>query len=417
MDIDDYFSGPRDMQKHSKLPYFMRVHGSVLPKMILPLTFVGVWCTAIQCIHVFVSPIAVDTVLLTVLGFVVAFGVSFRCSTGYERYNEGRKYWSQLTLSSRNLARIVWLNIPERESEENPNLSKQDLLGKLSAIQLINAFAIALKHRLRFEPATNFPDLHSFIAPLHGTVADKIDQEKLHHKIPSKMKRLGEHLGVTFAQSNPRKLLKRANENLGNLPNEILTHLSAYIEKSIQEDKNIPTVCAQNLAYTDIRIMSDILSGTERILNTPIPLAYSISISQITWAYIIVLPFQLVNKLDWVSIPATMVAAYIILGLAMIGREIENPFGDDVNDLPLEHYCAEISSDLDVLTATPWADYQKFLTSEENRPLYPLSFATTFQWEAQNVEDIRDALRAKAAAPKKMLERSKTMVAPSLESA
>jgi len=50
LDLDDYFAGPRDMQKHSKLPLFMRIHGSVMPKMILPLTFVGAWATAITCL-------------------------------------------------------------------------------------------------------------------------------------------------------------------------------------------------------------------------------------------------------------------------------------------------------------------------------------------------------------------------------
>lgn len=55
LEIDDYFAGPRDMQKHSKLPFFMRIHGSVMPKMILPLTFVGAWATAITCISKFVS--------------------------------------------------------------------------------------------------------------------------------------------------------------------------------------------------------------------------------------------------------------------------------------------------------------------------------------------------------------------------
>jgi len=50
LELDDYFAGPRDMQKHSKLPLFMRIHGSVMPKMILPLIFVGAWATAITCI-------------------------------------------------------------------------------------------------------------------------------------------------------------------------------------------------------------------------------------------------------------------------------------------------------------------------------------------------------------------------------
>lgn len=53
LDLEKYFDGPRDMQKHSKLPFFMRLHGSVMPKMILPLTVVGLWSTLITLIHHF----------------------------------------------------------------------------------------------------------------------------------------------------------------------------------------------------------------------------------------------------------------------------------------------------------------------------------------------------------------------------
>lgn len=288
-------------------------------------------------------------------------------------------------------------------------------MGKISAINLIGAFCIALKHRLRFEAATDFADLQALIAPLDGTMADRVDQSLLQQRQPGKMKRLGQHLGITFAQSNPRKILKRTKENLGNLPNEILTHLTAYIEKVIQDDKAIATACTQNLAFTDLRIMADILTGTERVLNTPLPLAYSISISQITWAYIIVLPFQLVKPLKWIAIPATMFAAYIILGLAMIGREIENPFGDDVNDLPLDAYCREISGDLDVLTSVPYQDYKKFVSSGVNRPLFPISYSTTAEWANHSVEDIRTALRAKAATTPEKLEKVKSVTSPRLE--
>ncbi|PBP23711.1 UPF0187 domain membrane protein [Diplocarpon rosae] len=48
--------GPRNMDSHSKLPYFMRLHGSVTPRMILPLAMVGAWATCITCISRFVYP-------------------------------------------------------------------------------------------------------------------------------------------------------------------------------------------------------------------------------------------------------------------------------------------------------------------------------------------------------------------------
>jgi hypothetical protein len=38
--------GPRDVTRHSKIPLFFKVHGSVLPKIILPLCMVTIWATA-----------------------------------------------------------------------------------------------------------------------------------------------------------------------------------------------------------------------------------------------------------------------------------------------------------------------------------------------------------------------------------
>ena len=48
------------------------------------------------------------------------------------------------------------------------------------------------------------------------------------------------------------------------------------------------------------------MTGTERVLNTPLPLAYTILISQITWVYVLVLPFQLYPELGWITIPGSM---------------------------------------------------------------------------------------------------------------
>lgn len=120
-------TGPRDLQKHSKWPIFMQMHGSILPKMILPLLFVGAWTTLLTLIHMKISKISIQPILLTVLGFVVGLGLSFRSSTAYERYAEGRRYWAQLILATQNLGRVFWVHTKEREGE----LGKKDLLAKL----------------------------------------------------------------------------------------------------------------------------------------------------------------------------------------------------------------------------------------------------------------------------------------------
>jgi hypothetical protein len=163
--------------------------------------------------------------------------------------------------------------------------------------------------------------------------------------------------------------------------------------------------------------LADILTGTERVLNTPVPIAYSISISQITWVYILVLPFQLYSKLGWVTIFGTLLAAYIILGLAAIGYEIENPFGDDVNDLPLDAFCRELASDIDVLTSMPPVTTKTFVTAAQNKVLYPLSMSDYDAWNDRSVAEIREALRAKAttAATSVEFERAKAQIESSNE--
>jgi putative membrane protein len=73
------------MAKHSKWPFFLRMHGSVLPKMIIPLTVITIWSTAITLISEHVYELKVSNLLLTVLGFVVGLAISFRTSSAYER--------------------------------------------------------------------------------------------------------------------------------------------------------------------------------------------------------------------------------------------------------------------------------------------------------------------------------------------
>ena len=141
------------------------------------------------------------------------------------------------------------------------------------------------------------------------------------------------------------------------------------------------------------------MTGTERVLNTPLPIASSIAISQITHLYVLVLPFQLFKLLGWVTIPGTLVAAYIILGLTHIGYEIENPFGEDVNDLPLDTYCRELAADIDVLTSMPAPQMEDFVKVSQNKILLPLSNSEYQSWEAKSVEEIRTALKEKATTP------------------
>ena len=77
-------------------------------------------------------------------------------------------------------------------------------------------------------------------------------------------------------------------------------------------------------------------NGTcERIKSTPIPYSYSFFIKCYITIFILIMPLVLVESSGYWMVPVTMIGAYAMLGLEMIGNEIENPFGYDSNDLPI----------------------------------------------------------------------------------
>lgn len=100
-------------------------------------------------------------------------------------------------------------------------------------MNLILAYAVALKHKLRFEPDVAYEDIAGLVGHLDTFAREAHDREVLNPRPKSLWKSAGEYLGVSFAESNPRKLIKRSKKPLGHLPLEILNHLSAYIDSIV----------------------------------------------------------------------------------------------------------------------------------------------------------------------------------------
>ncbi|KAG6005249.1 hypothetical protein E4U54_000373 [Claviceps lovelessii] len=378
--------GPRDLNHHSRWPQFFRLRGSVIPSMISPLVFVAGWSTCITSISRRGYDIGISSVLLTILGFVVGLSLSFRNSTAYERYSEGRRYWSQLASVTQSLARLVWVHADER-----PECPTQDLLAKITFCNMLVSLSVALKHRLRYEPFTHYQDLQPCIGHIPVIAHDAVIKEPA---TPTWWQGAGMFLGLPMVEENPRVLMKNPAKPLGNVPLEIHSACSDYI-RTIIENGTFKTPGYHSMALALLSQINDILNGVDRVLNTPLPLAYSIAIAQITWVYILVLPFQLVDRLKWVTIPATIFAAYIILGLAFIGREIENPFGKDVNDLPLDSFCMQIRQDIDVIMSQSPHLMDEVVKRDDNEVLYPLSRLGYGALASKSVDEIRSLLRAK----------------------
>ena len=81
------------------------------------------------------------------------------------------------------------------------------------------------------------------------------------------------------------------------------------------------------------------------------PLGYVSALRFFLLFWLFTLPLTLVGSYGGAATPAISLIGFLYLNLEYVAMEIEQPFGHDANDLPLEEYCAGIERVLLGLTA------------------------------------------------------------------
>jgi putative membrane protein len=213
------------------------------------------------------------------LGFVISMLLVFRTNTSYDRWWEGRRLLGSLTNVSRNFAiKIKALNLGEEENE----------FFKYG----IPKYAFALKEHLREK---QYFGKDSFLIEVED----------------------GKHIPNQIAGSLFTRLYDL--ERAGKITQEQLITLS-----------------------NDANQFTDICGGCERIKNTPIPYSYSAFIKKFIFIYVLTLPIGWVFSLGYFVVPIVPFILYVLASLELIAEEIENPFGMDANDLPVDTICNNI---------------------------------------------------------------------------
>ena len=62
--------------------------------------------------------------------------------------------------------------------------------------------------------------------------------------------------------------------------------------------------------------------------------------------YCISLPIFFGSEFGYTTIPITVIVLYVFASIELIAEEIEDPFGEDENDLPLDDICNKIKTNL-----------------------------------------------------------------------
>lgn len=145
----------------------------------------------------------------------------------------------------------------------------------------------------------------------------------------------------------PRVVARHLRAPKGNAglhePNEAVRSLVRAVHADIRSGQ-IPREALVPLTPV-LTAFDDVCGICERIRNTPIPFSYSSYVKQFVVLYALVMPFGLAREFGYGTIIASMFTFFATMGLELLATEIEEPFGTDRNDLPLEDITQRIGLD------------------------------------------------------------------------
>jgi putative membrane protein len=253
----------------------------VIRLLLKRVLFVGLYATAVTALVIRFERmnVAVDKEFFSLLGILLSLLLAFRTNTAYDRFYEGRRLWGHLTNNCRNLAVLLHARLPANDHATRTYLAR-----------LLSNFPIALDGHLR-----------------KGVRFDKLEPVE-----PGFI----EHL-----------------QTFRHVPSRLAAMLQEFYEQLLRKETILPTHLLTIQRHHEALL--DVAGACERIKGTPIPFSYSYFIKGFITVFILTMPFNLLDTYEWLTVPITMFGAYALLGVEMIGDEIEEPFGKDSNDLPL----------------------------------------------------------------------------------
>ncbi|MBN2496921.1 MAG: hypothetical protein JXR96_20185 [Deltaproteobacteria bacterium] len=273
-----------------------RLKGSILQVIAPKVITITVLAAGYTGIHFYVHKIVFSAVPFSIVGVALGLLLVFRTNTAYDRFWEGRKLWGQVVNAARNFA--IQVRGYLAEGEESAAL-QADVIRKAAA------FCYLMKQHLRGE-------YHP------GEVEHLLDEQA-----------------------------RNAVDAAGHKPVCAIADVTRRLERAraagLVSDVQVAEI------HKDLSELIDCLGGCERILKTPLPLAYVLHIKRFLGLFCLVLPVGLVDALGWWTVPSMLFIAYSFFGIEEIGIEIEDPFGRDPNDLPLDEICQTIDRNLQEL--------------------------------------------------------------------
>lgn len=280
-----------EYDSHVWRDHLFDIKGSMVRQISLRVMVCVAWSVVVTAVHMKTSwkldiPVTGHTLITVALGLLLVF----RTNASYDRFWEGRKLWGAIVNDTRNLARGASVQLA----------GSRELLTQL--VQWTIAFPYAAMYRLRGQAGL-------------GPIAAELEKEEVQSVLSAT------HPPLAVTQRMSGLLLEARQQGM----------ISDFVQMTL--DRHVANLI-------------DSIGGCERIHNTPLPFAYVVHLRRALIVHCFTMPFALLEPFHWLTIPATLLIAYMLYGIEEIGIETEDPFGEDDNDLPLDSICQGIERNL-----------------------------------------------------------------------
>ena len=279
-----------------KRPGFLRLffvlHGSILPAIAPQLVAILILSTALVLAHHFyprVIPTYNNGTAFMMLGIALSTFLGFRNNACYDRWWEGRKVWGKIISGSRDLIR------------QTAVLAKHETERK-TLLELTSAFS------------------HSLVDHLKGTSS-----------LPS------------LISNYPEEFI-RAYQESHNKPSFILNEISKRLA-TLQQQQALSDIQYQ-MFDKSLTELNENQTSCERLNNTRVPFAYTLLLHRTAYIYCFLIPFGFTDILGWWTPVASLLVAYTLFGLDALSDELERPFSNLDNVLPVYAMATIIERDV-----------------------------------------------------------------------
>ncbi|MBB5723573.1 putative membrane protein [Loktanella ponticola] len=282
----------------STLKLFFVMQGSVVPRIIGRIIGIALLSVVVMLLDQYVVTLPhISIGAMGIFGVALSLFLGFRNNAAYDRWWEARKLWGAMIADVRNLGRHMCIFVGKGEDREQ-----------------ILSCAVAFAHLHR-----------GFLrgVDVKTDIVGWVGEEKAE---------------AMNAQKNPADAaLRSIADNIAKLIEE--DAISGFGQMTISQ-----TLSSLALAQ----------AGCERIFTTPLPFVYSLLVRRTTYLYCWLLPFALIEATGWFAPVFAAVVAYVFFGLQAVTNELEHPFRNLQNGLPLDAMCRTIEISVsEALDRTP----------------------------------------------------------------